>query len=168
MPFKMKHLKALFACLLLAIPALAQTDEIPEQADQKAREKINAARIAYITEKLGLTPAEAEKFWPVYREFSLKRQQLQQQFRQAQKAGIPDKELVDLSLQLKQQELDLEKNYSGRLMETITPQKLMALKQAEADFKKMVLHQIKQRQQIQNNRDLQRERIQQRQQQRNN
>jgi hypothetical protein len=32
----------------------------------------------------------------------------------------------------------------------------------------MVLHQIKQRQQMQNNRDLQRERIQQRQQQRNN
>ena len=53
-------------------------------------------------------------------------------------------------------------------MESISPQKLMALRQAEADFKKIVLQQIKQRQNMQNNREMQRERIQQRQQQRNN
>jgi hypothetical protein len=104
----------------------------------------------------------------VYREFAQKRQQLQQQYREAQRAGKSDKELVELGLQLKQQELDLEKNYSGRLMESISPQKLMALRQAEADFRKIVLQQIKQRQNMQNNREMQRERIQQRQQQRNN
>jgi|NOAtaT_6_FD_contig_31_3904609_length_576_multi_3_in_0_out_0_1 hypothetical protein len=166
--FNMKLINTLLAMLFAFQVGYAQTEDLPEPPDQKAKDKINAARIAFITEKLGLTPAEAEKFWPVYREFAQKRQQLQQQYREAQRAGKSDKELVELGLQLKQQELDLEKNYSGRLMESISPQKLMALRQAEADFRKIVLQQIKQRQNMQNNREMQRERIQQRQQQRNN
>ena len=34
------------------------------------RQKIEAMKVAFITEQLSLTPAEAEKFWPVYNQFS--------------------------------------------------------------------------------------------------
>ena len=33
------------------------------------REKIKAMKVGFITEKLDLTTAEAQKFWPVYNEF---------------------------------------------------------------------------------------------------
>jgi hypothetical protein len=161
-----KLLITLFVLFAWAV-AWAQEEDIPT-TDTKAKEKINAARVAYITERLGLTPAEAEKFWPVYREYALKRQDLKQQYKQAQRSGVQDKELVDLGLKLKQQELDLEKNYSNRIMETITPQKLMNLRKAEDDFRKLILQQIQQRQQLQQRREQQRDRLQQRQQQRNN
>jgi hypothetical protein len=36
--------------------------------DRDARQKIESARIALITERLGLTPEQAEKFWPIYNE----------------------------------------------------------------------------------------------------
>ena len=36
------------------------------------KEKLKAHKIAYITERLQLTPAEAEKFWPVYNELEAK------------------------------------------------------------------------------------------------
>src|SRR5688572_32306403 len=125
----MKHLLTIFLLLLMALPALAQQEADPEEgqpADPKVKEKINAARVAYITERLGLTAEEAEKFWPVYREFVQKRQGLRQQFRDAKKSGQDEKALLDLDLKLKQQEVDLEKDYSGRLQKVISAQKLMS------------------------------------------
>lgn len=162
----MKTLK-IFLLLLCTLPAFAQnenTDDI-RQLDPKAEKKIKAAHAAYVTERLGLTPEEAEKFWPVYREYAQKRQQLRQQFRDARQKGQDEKTLIDLDLRIKQQELDLEKDYSGRLQKVITPQKLMHLRQAEGDFRKLLLRQIQQRQE---RREQMRDRTEQRRQQRNN
>ncbi|NBW38906.1 MAG: hypothetical protein EBR30_28605 [Cytophagia bacterium] len=145
----------------------AQEEEVVPP-DPAAREKINAARVAYITERLALTPAEAEKFWPLYREFTEKQRVLKHQFNQAKKEGKPANELLDLEYKLKQQNLDLEKEYSGKIRQTISPEKLMGLRRAEEDFRKLVLQQVQQRQMQQQRRELQRDRVQQRQQQRNN
>jgi hypothetical protein len=167
----MKHLLTIFLLLLMALPALAQQEVDPEEAqpaDPKVKEKINAARVAYITERLGLTAEEAEKFWPVYREFVQKRQGLRQQFRDAKKSGQDEKALLDLDLKLKQEEVDLEKDYSGRLQKVISAQKLMSLRQAEVDFRRLLLRQIQQRQMREDRRQNMRDRQQQRIQQRNN
>jgi hypothetical protein len=143
-------------------------DEEALPPDPAAREKINAARVAYITERLALTPAEAEKFWPLYREFTEKQRTLKHQFNQARKEGKPAEELLDLEYKLKEQNLNLEKEYSGKIRQTISPEKLMNLRSAEEDFRKLVLRQVQQRQMQQQKRELQRDRMQQRQQQRNN
>jgi hypothetical protein len=164
----MKTIK-IFLLILLALPAFAQEDEPdPAQLDPKAQQKIKAAHAAYVTERLGLTPEEAEKFWPVYREYAQKRQGIRQQLREAKTAGRDEKDLLDLDLKIKQQELDLEKDYSGRFQKIITPQKLMNLRQAEGDFRKLLIRQIQQRQHRQDNRQQMRDRSQQRLQQRNN
>lgn len=148
----------------------AQEHDVKEQepVDKQAREKINAARVAYITERLALTPEEAEKFWPLYREYADKQRSLRQQYKEAQKEGKPAEELLNLEHELKQKNLDLDKEYSGRFKQTISPEKLMNLRKAEGDFRKLVMQQVQQRQVNQQRRDLQRERIQQKQQQRNN
>jgi hypothetical protein len=164
----MKTLRV-FALMLLFFPAFAQDDDKKpddvQPLDPKAEQKIKAAHAAYITERLGLTPEEAEKFWPVYREYAQKRQDLRKQFKEARTKGQDDKSLLDLDLKIKQQELDLEKDYSGRLQKVITPQKLINLRQAEGDFRRLLLRQIQQRQ---HRREQMRDRSQQRLQQRNN
>jgi hypothetical protein len=166
----MKALRILLLMILVS-PAFAQEDnsnnnnDDVQQLDPKAEQKIKAAHAAYITERLGLTPEEAEKFWPVYREYAQKRQDLRQQFRDAKKKGENEKDLLDLDLKIKQQELDLEKDYSGRFQKVITPQKVMHLRQAEGDFRRLLLRQIQQRQ---HRREQMRDRSQQRLQQRNN
>jgi hypothetical protein len=164
----MKIIKILFLSLF-SLTAFAQADEQEiDQPDPKAEQKIKAAHAAYITERLELTPEEAEKFWPVYREYAEKRKQIRLQMKQAKEKGAPEKDLLDLDLKVKQQQLDLEKDYSGRLQRVISPQKLMNLKQAEGDFRKLLLRQIQQRQMHQERRQQQRDRTQQRLQQRNN
>ena len=161
--------------LLMATTAWAQDDDLPQAQDPKVKDKINAARIAYITDQLGLTPQEAEKFWPIYREFSQNRAQIKQQYREMKKNPDPnktteqnDQALVDLQFKVKQKELDLEKDYSGRLLKVISAQKLRTLPDAEKRFRQMILEQIQRRQMQQNKQQHLRDKSQQQLQKRNN
>ena len=171
----MKKVLKIVLALLIMVPAWAQDDELPQAQDPKVRDKINAARIAYITDQLGLTPEEAEKFWPIYREFSQNRAQIKHQYREMKKNPDPNKtpeqnsqELVDLQFQMKQKELDLEKDYSGRLLKVISAQKLRTLPDAEKRFRQMILEQIQRRQTQQNQQQRFKDRSQQQLQKRNN
>jgi len=144
-------LKILFT--LMIIPAFAQDEEVPAAQDPKVREKIQAARIAYITDQLALTPAEAEKFWPIYHEFAERRKEIRQQLKDMKKNPDPnktteeyEKDLVDQQFEVKQKELNLEKDYSGRLLKVISAQKLRTLPDAERRFRQMILDQIQRRQ----------------------
>ncbi len=120
--------------------------------NQAAKEKIQAARIALITERLGLTPEQAEKFWPMYNEFDQKRRELRQEYTR-EKAKLDmntateeqKKALLDFGLQLKERNLNLERNYSDRMLSIITADQIISLRKAEDDFRKMVLEQIRQR-----------------------
>ena len=69
-----------------------------------------------------------------------------------------EKENIEYGLQLRQKELDLEKEYSTKLLNVVPPQKVMALRGAEDDFRKLVIKQIQQRQVMQQQRQQQRDR----------
>jgi hypothetical protein len=170
----MKNIIILLLGFFVMTSAIAQEEELAT-ADSKAQEKIKAARIAFITDRLGLTPEEAEKFWPVYREFTIKRQELKKQFKENRKNPDPnktveqnEKESIELGLNLKQRELDLEKEYSGKLLNVVPAQKVMALRKAEDDFRKILIDQIQKRQMMQQQRQKQLDRNDQRLRQRNN
>lgn len=168
----MKALAKILFLSLIAISAMAQDDEdLPQPRDKKVRDKIEAARIAYITDQLQLTPQEAERFWPIYREFAEKRREIRQQMRNTAKNADPnqtDEQVVDQQFKAKQQELDLEKDYSGRLLKVISAQKLRSLPQAERRFRQMILDQIQRRQMQQERQQNLRDRTQQQLQKRNN
>jgi len=161
--------------LLSGWAATAQGQTDPEiTQDPSVQEKIKNLRIAYISDKLGLTPDQAEKFWPVYREFSDKKREIKQEFvetRKGIKQDNPDpakqEELVKLGLALKQRELDLEKTYSDRLLRVITAQQILNLRRAEGDFQRIILEQIQQRRTMQQRNETIRERNQRLKQQRN-
>jgi len=149
-------------------------DQTENEQDPKALEKINALRIAYLSEKLNLTSEQAEKFWPIYREFSDKRKELRRELIDARKQVKADQNpqkdeaLVKLGLELKQRELDLEKTYSERLLKVISAQQILSLRKAEGDFQQLIRDQIQQRRLMQQRNETIRERNQRlKQQQRN-
>jgi hypothetical protein len=144
----MKRASIILILFFISLGSFAQNRE--------AMKKIESARIALITERLGLTPAQAEKFWPVYREYNMERREIRKQFRDA-RLGIDmknlseeqSKELVQKGIEMKQKELNLEKEYSGRLTEVISTQQLFKLKNAEKDFQQMLLKRIQDQRQRQ-------------------
>lgn len=57
-----------------------------EKFRQNAKDRIQSEHIAYLTAELELTPAEAEKFWPVYNKAHREQMENNQTFRSALKA----------------------------------------------------------------------------------
>ena len=94
-----------------------------EKPKKEMHKRIESARIAHITQRLDLSPDEAQKFWPVYNQFSKERRELHKNLRETHKKIDPttasEKELrnlLDLQLTTKQKELDLEKKYTSKLL----------------------------------------------------
>lgn len=136
------------------------------QKATSAREKIESARIALITDRLGLTPEQAEKFWPLYNEFKLKNEGLKKEYETAkaeinpQTATDEDKrKLLNLGLNLKEQKVALEKDYSQRMLRVISAQQMMSLRKAEDDFRRMILEQLQKRRLQQGRRNQIRDRV---------
>jgi hypothetical protein len=162
-----KYMKKLFFYMLfMASSVLVIAQDEPSVRDPKNAEKIQAARIALISEKLKLTPEQAEKFWPVYREFTENRMALRKQLRDAERTQDPvkpkadrDQELIKLGHQLKQQNLDLEKKYSDRLLKVISAQQLLTLPKAEEEFRKILLQRLQDRQEMREQRKENRDNI---------
>ena len=114
------------------------------QAGNK-REKIEAVRVAFITQKLNLTVDESQKFWPVYNEYQDKLKAARQEFRKQSNVFTNDKEAqdyLDAELLLKQRELSLYKEYYEKIKKTLPVKKVAELRQAEEDFKKELLKQL--------------------------
>lgn len=114
---------------------------LSEAQAQHKKEKIEALRVAYITNKLELSPAEAEKFWPVYNEFHYKMKDIRRSVKDAYKK-MPErlteaeaKELYALELKSKKEELELFTNYTEKLKIAIGVVKLAKLRIAEDQFR---------------------------------
>lgn len=144
------------ACLLTVLLGFSQ------EPSPEALKKIEAAKIALITERLELTPAQAEKFWPIYREYGKQRQDIRRDFDQARRTFDPNKaseeenkKMLDWANQIKEQQLKLERDYSQRILKVITTRQLNNLRKAETDFREMLLKRIRaeqmKRQQRRNN-----------------
>jgi hypothetical protein len=149
----MKKPFLLYGLILIAAQALhAQEEPEPAQLNSKAAQKIQDLNIAYLSEKLNLTPAQAEKFWPIYREYAQQRKALQRELRAAlrdAKTGnsSPQQQqaLLDLRYKVKQQELNLEKEYNGRLLKIMNAEQVLTLPKAEQEFRALIINQLQQR-----------------------
>ena len=109
------------------------------------KEKIEALRVAFITQKLNLTTDESQKFWPVYNEYQDKLRASRKEFRSQSNTFTTDKEAqdyLDAELLLKQREYSLYKEYYEKIKKTIPLKKVAQLREAEEDFKKELLKQL--------------------------
>lgn len=148
-------------------PSFAQSDE--------AMKKIQSARIALITERLDLSPEQAEKFWPIYNQYSKERMALRKEMQQTRrgmdKNNLSDEEskvLMQKSMELREKELRVDQDYSQKFQKVITAQQIVKLRGAEDDFNRMLRDRLEQRRQKQQRQQQMMERRQQQLQQRNN
>lgn len=161
----MKKINKYGLILFLVIMPIFMLTNIACGQDQTARSKIEAARIALITERLGLTPEQAEKFWPVYNEYAERRRELTQEL-QSVKQSVnmnnlneeQSRQIMQKSMNIRERQLALEKQYSKRLTEVISNQQFVALKNAEDDFRRMILQRLEERRRQQIQRQEMRER----------
>lgn len=132
------------AFLLATTLALAQPD------GGKRSDKLEALRIAFITEKLSLTPQEAQVFWPIYNEHHTKMREIRNQNKGATKNAdvATDAEIEKIILahfDSEQRVLTLQKEYYVQLKKVLPMRKILKLHQAERDFRNRLIEQIGER-----------------------
>lgn len=146
MKIKLPILLAVF--LFLSFSSFAQNEE---------HENIRALKVVFLTEKLELSPKEAEKFWPVYnlysnKEYDLRFVEIRNLRKQIKSKGGVDaisdneadailKKLVDI-----ENEIAANKNEMiQKLKPIISSKKLIKLQIAEFEFNKKVLEELRKR-----------------------
>lgn len=146
----MKTYKLLLIIILflVSIPTFAQ-----KHSDEKS-EQIKALKISFITNKLGLTPEEAARFWPVYNTYDDKQFELRHQKMRSFKDKMDDdnldkmsdKEAAALLAQMESNENELcqiRKKLIANLNGILSPVKIIKLKKAEIDFNRKLLQQYR-------------------------
>lgn len=131
------RIRILVLCLILSMVSFAQSGG--------KKEKIDALRVAFITDQLDLSTDESQKFWPVYNEYQDKLKSARREFKALSTVFSSDKEAqeyLDAELLFKQRELALYKEYFDKFKKVLPIKKVAQLRKAEEDFKKELVRQL--------------------------
>jgi hypothetical protein len=128
----MKKLYSVFVILCWLTPSAFSQG----QPQQPGAGVLESYKIGFITNRLNLTPPEAEKFWPIYKVYS-------NETRQAYSIYRGDRN----ELALEEALLNIRKKYSVEFLKAIPPPKINDFFKAERDFRNFVQRETIRRQQ---------------------
>ncbi|MBO9639943.1 Spy/CpxP family protein refolding chaperone [Siphonobacter aquaeclarae] len=120
------------------------------QNNREGMQQIRAAKITWITNRLNLTPDQSKDFWPLFNEYENKKREIRHRIRKlngetnnlATSEDAVRKNLKEI-LELRQQEVDLEKDYQGKFLKVIDVRQLAELYKADQRFTQMLLERLK-------------------------
>ena len=119
-----------------------------------AGERVQVERIAYLTEKIGLTPEEAQQFWPIYNEMDNKRTALFEERAMIMQRFTNNSdnlnerqitEQLNRLVAIQQQETALPAEYDVKFRKVLSSRKVMNLYVAEMGFRNYLLQNIRYR-----------------------
>jgi hypothetical protein len=149
--FKNTYMKS---CIKLAL--FLSLFPLVTAAQNNVPERLNAYKIGFFTKRLNLSASEAEKFWPVYNDFQLQRQQVQAEklklirtFNQGENT-LSDNQISEIGDKLVGaivKESELAVAFHKKLKEVLPPAKVIRFYQAENQYKMQLLNELQKRQQ---------------------
>lgn len=109
-------------------------DELPSG---KKQQDIEALKVAFISRELELTPQEAQKFWPLYNQYS-----------KELRGVVKDDQDV---LETEEKVLNIRKRYKDEFSKVLGPNRMNKMFNAEGRFRKLLLKSIRNQRQMQRN-----------------
>lgn len=141
-------MKKVLVILLVVIHSVGFAQE---KLSEEKRKEFDAQKVAFFTQELDLSPAEAAKFWPLYNEMRKKMREIESEMRKkvseikAAKGMKEDayKQAVMEMLNREQKMLDIKKEYFLKMLEAIPASKLWKLDEAERRFHRQLFARLK-------------------------
>jgi Spy/CpxP family protein refolding chaperone len=122
----------------VAMTAVAQDNS----DDKNNGGRLEAMKIAWLTKKLELTPEEAQKFWPIYNQYTKDIQNTRKEAREKKDDEIKTQEKL----------LNIRKKYETEFLKAISKEKVNTFFRAEREFLAEVQKRILERRQQQGRR----------------
>lgn len=142
----MKLQSIITAVLLLAGMSITAAAQGPRNNPEDWKQKMQSEKIAFITTEVGLTPEEAQNFWPVYNEMDkVKDEAMKEVFKAyrameaAIKEGKSEKEinaLLDKYLAAQKQQRDLDEKTVEKYRKVLSGDKVAKVFIAEEGFRR--------------------------------
>ena len=141
------------ALAIISLPCAIAVAQ-PEDDMEDRLDRLESAKIAFITRELSLTTEEAQKFWPVFNEYTDKRkanrklQRANYENVRANFGSMSDRDLdaaLSKAIEHEQREVDLRKEYVARFKVILPVGKVVRLYGAEEKFKREILREKKNR-----------------------
>lgn len=138
--------------LMLASPSHAQNTFHPPA---RGMDKIQTLKIAYLTERMNLTPEEAKNFWPLYDQYQIDMRTLIKARREHSLDGISLSAATDEQVQEalrndyenQKKALDLRYAYEQKFLHVLSARKVFILYKAEKSFNMQLIKELKSRRQ---------------------
>jgi Spy/CpxP family protein refolding chaperone len=141
--------KLIFGIVLLAFATASLQAQPGGGPGPKGGERVKSMRIAYITNKLSLTPEESQQFWPVFNQFEADQKKIHEKYK-------PTKDLMSMTdaeadkflnsrSEMEQEMLNLRKNYVSQMRKVIPVRKVAMLMRVEQDFREELIGAMQQR-----------------------
>lgn len=135
----MKVLICFILNIFLLLPTFAQ-----DHSDKHKR--IEALKASFITQKLDLTPAESQKFWPVYNQYQ---KEISALYRQKRQNNLNNKNnpnaALNNELDFDAKILNVKKSYQKEFAKVLPAEKVLALSQAEREFREQLIKELRER-----------------------
>lgn len=122
-----------------------------KQMDPKMIEVIKSKKVAFITEQIGLTTHESEKFWPVYNQLEKERFNLMDRRRELEetsddKGGKNDeyyRKLANEIVSLHLKESKMIEEYNTKFLTILPAEKVIKLYRSERKFRSYLMHEMR-------------------------
>ena len=132
-------MKKLYILLILvSIAGFAKAQE--EMSSEKRQQDIEALKVAFISKELELTPEEAQKFWPVYNQYSV---ELKTTIKEDKDVLIRDEKV-----------LNLRKRYRDQFSNILGQQRMNRIFNAEGRFRQLLIKSMRNQNERRANRPL--------------
>lgn len=134
--------------LIISLGFVVLAAHAQDNRKEERAEKVQAAKVAYITTKINLTTQQSQQFWPVYNELENSRKKIRKSIRALRvdnAAGGSEVEIaadIKKMFALRQEELDLEKLYSDKFLKVISASQLAEFYRSEKEFTKLLLRRL--------------------------
>lgn len=146
--------KLLLILLIFCVTGVVNAQRFPggpPPSYEEKEAKIKAHKIAFITEKLNLSPNEAQDFWPVFNEYDQKNGEIKKSMKEIKKKlrkmdSMTDEDIATAMndmLDLQKQEVTLREEYHAKFLKVIGVRKTALLYKAEREFKKVLLGKLR-------------------------
>lgn len=140
----------ILAVIILNVPGMGACTQGKGRKDWQ--EKWKAEKIAYLTDAMDLTSAEAEKFWPVYNKCEREKKNsfkamldAYKTLDEAIKAGKDDNEinsLIDKYIDAQTRGKDIDRKYVAEYRKILPSKKVAKLYIAEESFRRQQIHRL--------------------------
>jgi hypothetical protein len=137
---------------LLPIVFLAFVSSASAQETEEKNDRIQAQKVAFLTERINLTSKEAQIFWPIYNEYQDKKDKINAERRTTREyykqnaLTLSDKEATDILnkfVSIEQQDINLFVEYNDKFKQVLPAKKVMQLYIAENQFKAWLISKLR-------------------------